>query len=235
MPQIRVFIVGLVPKNMGDEAVLTVNLEAYGTNPTNPDLPAGLLQCETRVITVSTAMLYEIGNIGVNVLPYELSHDQFDTLEYDGELWTAVKRGLDILSYGDNTRRQLIMKLRQRGIDGELASEAAEYLFRHGLIDEKKILSRLVTLLAEKKKYGPSRIRAEASRHGIDRDIVDENLGELLSEIDFDGNLSELIEKKFDFDFADDRNYREKFIASMYRLGYNPSDTRSALRKMREE
>ena len=101
MGGLLIYIAALTPKRMGEEAELEINIERE--IPSGDDPSVMTLRRETRRLTVSAKMLFEIGNIGVNVLPYKLTREQFDILEYDEKLWEAVKKGYDLLSYGDNT------------------------------------------------------------------------------------------------------------------------------------
>ncbi len=219
---ISITIVKLDARRMGEEVQLTVRI-ASGENE------------DTVKLTVSSKMLFEVGNIGVGSIPYALTREQFDSLEYSAKLWEAVKKGIDLISYGDNTKSQLIMKLRARGFDKYMAEDAAEYVRELGYIDEKGILERAVHQLAGVKLYGKSRIKNELYKKGISREIIGEYLDDLFEEIDFEGNLCKLIQKKCDFERLSDCKYRESLYAAMYRLGYSPSDTRAAIKAVMEE
>ncbi len=219
---VLVVITALEARRGGDEAVVTVEINAGG-------------HTDERRLTLASKMLFEIGNIGMGSLPYHLTPEQFDKLEYDAELWKAVKKGLDILSYGDNTKSALTVKLRQRGFGEFVSEDAAQYLAELGYINEEKILGRFVENLANIKLYGPSRIKNEVYKKGFSREAVSEHLEVLLDGIDFEENLLKLVRKKFDFGAASDRAYREKFYAATYRLGYSVSQTRDAIKSIREE
>lgn len=207
---------------MGEEVELTVRLAA-GENE------------DMQKLSVASKMLFEIGNIGVGSLPYPLTREQFDSLEYSAKLWEAVKKGLDLLSYGDNTKSALILKLRSRGFDKYTAEDAAEYITELGYIDERGIMERAVEQLANAKLYGKSRIKNELYKKGICREIITEYLPDMLDSIDFEANLCKLVKRKCDFDRLFDCKYRESFYASMYRLGYSPSETRTAIKSVMEE
>lgn len=217
----NISIISLKPKGGGDEVELCVSL-SNGSN------------VEHRSFTVAARMLFELGNIGAGVLPYALTEEQFDTLEYDERLWEAVKRGLGLLSYADSSARRLAEKLRARGFDAEISAAAAEYLSSLGYIDEASQLEREVRRLADK-GYGRARIRQELFRKGISGDILSERLDALLDEIDFDGLLAIQLRKKLDLTRLSDARYREALTASMYRLGYPPSTTHRVLRLIVEE
>ena len=219
---VSITITQLVPRRMGEEVELTVKISDGGEHE------------EIRKLVLASKMLFEIGNIGGGRLPYALTSEQFDTVEYDAKLWEAIKKGLDLLSYGDNTKTALKTKLRTRGFDKYISEDAAEYLASLGYIDERRILERAVEQLANVKLYGKGRIKSELYKKGISREVLAEHLDGCFEKIDFEENLIKLIERKCDFEALSDKKYRESFYAAMYRLGYTISEVRAALRAMGE-
>ena len=218
----RIAVTALEERLGGDEVLVTVGI-SNGENS------------EERKLAVASNMLFEIGRIGPGALPYELSEEQFDLLEYDSRLWSAVKKALDLLSYGDCSKMRLCGKLVQRGFSREISEDAAEYAERLGYIDEREQLSRAVNSLAEK-GYGRSRIKQELVKKGISREVISDGLEDLLDEIDFDESLAELLDRKVDFSRLDSSpeglKYRESLISAMFRYGYSPSDVKRKLREM---
>lgn len=221
----KIAIIALEGRRGGDEAALTIRI-------TNGEM------VEERELVVASRMLFEVGNIAGGALPYELSCEQFDVLEYDAKLWEAVKKAYDLLAYGDNSKKRLAEKLRQRGFDREIAEEAAEYAEKLGIVDEKRQLAHIVSQLTAK-CYGRSRIKQELMKKGISREIIDDELDELLEEVDFDELLMKLLRKKVDVSLIgpgpEGRKYREKVISAMFRYGYSPDTVRRALRELAEE
>lgn len=218
-------ITKLIPKNGGSEVGVEITLSH----------PEDEAKREVTKLTVFAKMLFAIGNIGMGSLPYTLTREQYDELTYDGEIYAAAKKGMDILAYGDNTERGLVIKLRERGFDRYTAEDAASYLAENGYIDEKSFLARTVSRLADVKLYGKSRIKAELNKKGFSREVTSENLDELLYEIDFEENLYRLISKKCDIDSLSDVKYRESLYAAMYRYGYSPGETKTAISRLKDE
>lgn len=222
MIQLSIRIIEIEPRMGGAELVLTVSMQ-------------NAVYCEEKKLAVAKNMLYRMAHIGEGDLPYDLTGEQYCDLEYFEELWKAVKKGIHLLDFADATRLTIIKKLKDRGFDKHIAENAADYLVKYGYIDEKKYAEHLIDTLANTKLYGPSRIRAELYRKGISREIIDKHLDELLSQIDFEENLLKLVRKKCDIDAISDRACREKFYAAMYRLGYSVSQTRDAIKSIKEE
>ncbi len=217
--EISIEIISCESRRSGSERFLTLKITS-GDN------------YEKRKLAVGSKMLAEAGITDTENLPFTVTREQFDTLEYMAELWEAVKKGLDILSFADNTKAMLIKKLRERSFDKYIAEDAAEYLSRYGYINEAGMLERLVDRLANVKLYGRGRIKTEIFKKGISREVIDENLDSLFDEVDFGENLKKLLLKKCDIDSLSDRKYRESVYAAMYRYGYSVSDVRDAINEM---
>ena len=210
--ELSISIIALTPKHGGEEAELTVRCE-------NGE------QSEDKKLTVAAKQLFEIGNIGPDVIPYALTVEEADRLEEAAKLWSAVKKGLDLLSYADGTKARLAGKLVQRGFDRETAEKAVIQLEALGYLNENELLTRTVNDLSAHKHYGPTRIKSELCQKGFRRDFLDERLPELLGEIDFEESLLRILEKKADVGQLSERKYKERLLASCYRLGYAPSET----------
>lgn len=220
--EMNIAVTNLESRRMGEEVTVQIEISS-GENR------------ETVRFTISSKMLFEIGNIGPGNLPYSLTREDYDRIEYGASLWEAVKKGIDLISYSDNTKAVLKRKLIMRGFGRELAADAVDYIESIGLINEKRILSKTVENLAKTKLYGPARIKAELYKKGISGDIMREELEELLGEYEFEENIEKLVDKRFDFSKYNDRKYRESFLASMYRMGYSASETNGAIKKLYQE
>lgn len=221
--EISINIVEIVPKNMGEEAELKIKI-SDNSNFEN---------YEINKITVYSKMLFEYGNIGINSLPYTLTREQYDSIVYDGTIYEAVKKAMELLSFGDNTAATLIHKLRLRGFDKYICEDAVEYLVKGGYIDETAFLSRVVKKLCEVKLYGRMRIKSELAKKGFSKEIIKENLEELLSEVDFEENAYRMLLKKCNIDRLSDRKYRDSLYAAMYRYGYSPSETKEGIARLK--
>ena len=220
--ELSIIITALEMRRGGAEAYLTLRIE-NGAN------------FEEKKLALGAKQLSEIANEREDSLPFALTREGFDAIENASEVWRAVKKGIDILSYTDNTRLTLTKKLRERGFDKYTAEDAAQYLVENGYIDEKRLLGLFVDKLASTKLYGVSRIKSELYKKGFAREVLDEYLDTFMSEVDFEENLKRLLIKKCDIPRLDEQKYRESVYAAMYRYGYAVSDTRAAIKIIREE
>ena len=63
-----------------------------------------------------------------------ISEEVMQAMRTDMQFYSAVRRAYDILSYGENTKNQLIYKLVKRGFKRPLAIQVAEYMKEKGYI-----------------------------------------------------------------------------------------------------
>ena len=145
----------------------------------------------------------------------------------------AVRKATDIISCGENNRRQIISKLSSRGYPKEISESAADYLVSHGYIDEKKQIGMIIRNLVEKKRYGLMRIKAELYKKGYDGAMVSEFLENALAEYEeiFIENCAVLIERNAGNPPYSPLQYK-KIAASMQRYGYTLSQIKSAIKSI---
>ncbi len=152
-----------------------------------------------------------------------------DALLDAGRLCGAIRRGMALLQYGDQSARRLAYKLTAKGVDRETADRAAAYLTEKGCIREDDT----ATLRAEqgiRKGWGERRIREDLIAHGFTREAVEEAM-ESLGDTDWEETCAEAIRKKYG-EIPEDRGERQKLMAAMMRLGYDTETVREAMRRI---
>ena len=155
--------------------------------------------------------------------------EEADTLLDAGKLCGAIRRGISLLGYGDQSARRLAYKLTAKGVDRETATRATAYLAEKGYIREDDT----ATLRAEqdlRKGWGERRIREDLMTHGFTREAVEEAM-ESLSDTDWVENCAAAIRKKYG-EIPEDKGERQKLIAAMMRLGYDSDTVREAMREI---
>lgn len=167
-------------------------------------------ETETCLLTKSD---YE--KLGAPAVGEELDPAGEETLAALCEGHRAVFAALRILAFGDNNRRTLLQKLRQRGFSGEAAEEAVSRMVARGYIREQEQAERMAARLAGEKLYGPRRVMAELCAHGFERETAEAALSALRArgEIDFAESRVRLLRKKNPPDAAHAK-------ALLYRYGY---------------
>lgn len=197
------------PLSEGEEVVLTFSFSD------------GEGKSEERKILLSAVQYYELG------MPRgEIDEEKYELAESFGKKHKAVRQGMNILSYGDNTKAQLVTKLRAKGIDAESAKEAAAELEKKGYIDEKRYAERAAEMCI-KKGYGKKRISAYLMSHGISAKCISEL--EILENTDFCENCRKVIEKKWgELPSEQNKKEREKAIRFLLNYGYSFDEIRNS-------
>ena len=161
----------------------------------------------------------------------EINERIYDEILYASNVYTAVRQGLSILSYGACSERALIRKLISRGNSRELAEEAVEELRNSGYIDQDQDASRE----AERgvmKLWGRIRIIATLREKGYSDDSVKYAIVYLKSSgVDFIENCAELIRRRWG-EIPADPNERKKMVASVMRYGYTTDEIRAACKRL---
>ncbi len=161
-----------------------------------------------------------------------ISPEDAEALLEAGRLCAAVKRGMRLLQYGDQSARRLAYKLTAKGIDRETADAAAAYLAQKGYIHEDDT-ARLRAEQGVRKLWGPRRIREDLRANGFAPAAVAEAM-ESISEVDFEENCASVIRKKY-HGVPEDRTERQKLFAALARLGYDADVIREAMRRVERE
>ncbi len=140
----------------------------------------------------------------------------------------AFISGLRLLSYADNSRRDLFRKLTRKGHSPEYVNNALDKLEEIGYVDDTRYAENTVDRLLRTKHMSKSGIKSELFKKGIDGEIIEKVLSE--TEIDAESEIDALIKKKYYRFLSDDKGLK-KTVAALQRLGYPWSEIKSAIRK----
>ena len=155
-----------------------------------------------------------------------VSEEQAHALLDAGRLCGAIRRGIAMLGYADQSARRLAYKLTAKGVDRETAAAAVAYLAAKGYIHEDSTAA----LRAEqglRKGWGERRIREDLCAHGFSREAVEEAM-ESLSDVDWAEACAAVLRKRYG-EIPAERSQRQKLIAAMMRLGFEAEDIRTAM------
>ncbi len=136
-------------------------------------------------------------SLGEPKAEYELSCAEYDEIISADEHYRATKRALNILSYGDNSRRKLYEKLRRGGFGAELSARICEDMAGLGYIDEQRQIRDKLIRLANDSLFGSRKIIARLASAGYRPSDVSAVLSDLRQsgEIDFEENFAKLCER----------------------------------------
>jgi regulatory protein len=162
----------------------------------------------------------------------EITPEEADTLLDAGKLCGAIRRGISLLGYGDQSARRLAYKLTAKGVDRDTAARATAYLTEKGYIreDDTAVLRAEQDL---RKGWGERRIREDLIAHGFTREAVEEAMEEL-SNTDWVETCAAAIRKKYG-EIPEDKGERQKMLTAMMRLGYDTDTVKAAARNILRE
>lgn len=166
--------------------------------------------------------------VKVGPVTYEKAEELLDA----GRLCGAIRRGIVLLGYGDQSARRLAYKLTAKGVDRDTAARATAYLTEKGYIREDDT----ATLRAEqdlRKGWGERRIREDLIAHGFTHEAVEEAMEEL-SNTDWVETCAAAMRKKYG-KIPEDKGERQKMLAAMMRLGYDTDTVKAAARNILRE
>ncbi len=202
------------PVSGGEEIELTFLIEDGGYR-------------EKKKLTVATQFYTEQGLPTDIRESIELDAFRYDELEALAEKSEAIKRGLYILSFGDNSARTLSRKLVIKGFSRDAAEAAAEYLSENGFINEEASASAALCDMAEKKLYGARRIRAHLYEKGFSKEAIESAFES--ADVDFAHICASRVEK-MRTDFSDEAE-RKKAVAALVRYGFTFDEIKYAIKQ----
>jgi len=186
---------------------------------------------EKKKLIITAEMFFELGFPHFPCGKVEISCGKLDEIEYLAEKTAAIKRGLYILSFADNTKKSLVRKLIMKGFSKEIAADAADHLEKTGYINETEAAKTLSHDMAQKKLYGPRRISAALYEKGFSRNAVESTMKEL--DEDFHIICGKRIEAMGGKEIFADKAKKQKAVASLMRYGFSYDDIREGLRLLK--
>ena len=207
--------------------ITLVGLSAHGTDQIKVSFEIGdgeHVQNESFVISTSDCADLRL-SAGM------CTPEQYDAVAYAAALYDARRRALSLLSYGRCSERSLVRKLCMRGIDREIATQAAATLSQDGFLDDcADALCEAERALT--KLWGKRRIAAALREKGYGDEAIAQALDTLEENgADFEENCAALIQRKYSCLPTDPRE-RQRLYASLGRMGYTTDEIRAAMRRL---
>jgi regulatory protein len=157
----------------------------------------------------------------------EHDHADHEPRPRKGRGLTITQRALGLLTRREHSRKELTRKLTSRGMDAAEVETAVEELSRDGWQDDSRFAESLVRARSSG-GYGPLRIRAELTTHGLDREAIASALDTFHG--DWAENASDLVRRRYGPVAALDLNQRRKAADFLLRRGFDAASIRAATR-----
>ena len=135
---------------------------------------------------------------------------------------TAYQQALGLLVRREHSRRELKRKLKDRGKEAEEIETALETLSRQDFQNDERFAFALARS-RQSAGYGPGRIRAEISQHGLDSGLIDRAVGGLAC--DWLEMAKELVSRRYLRKIQADPLQARKAMDFLLRRGF---DTKTA-------
>lgn len=161
-----------------------------------------------------------------------LDEDTFDALEKCSRECLAIRKGSDLLAYSSSSRKRLIDRLKNKGIDRETAESAASHLAKIGAINEDLNAEHEVSSCL-RKLWGKKRIYQELLAKRYEKEHI-ANAIEDISKDQMIENCVALFRKKHKM-LPDDPNVRKKIVGSLVRYGYTFDEIKRAFEIISKE
>ena len=153
--------------------------------------------------------------------------DEKKTLTFD----ETKEKALRLLEFRSHSEKELSEKLLRAGAERDDLPDVLTFLREYGLVNDQDYAKRLAKDLANLKKYGKFRIRAELKNKGICAEYIEDAMAELA---DFESDtLLPLVQKRLKGDF--DRKNIEKIMRYFTYRGYSYTDIQACIDKLQAE
>ncbi|WP_267223933.1 regulatory protein RecX [Dyella silvae] len=137
---------------------------------------------------------------------------------------SAYSKALGMLARREHSRRELKLKLRQKGYEGGEAGEALDRLGEQHYQDDDRFAEMLVRSRVSQ-GYGPMRVRAELKSHGLSdariRAVLDE------AEVDWEASAAAQLRRRFGAGSPPDRDEKARRAQFLLRRGFPAATVRS--------
>ncbi|ULU27625.1 regulatory protein RecX [Dyella terrae] len=137
---------------------------------------------------------------------------------------SAYNKALGLLARREHSRRELRLKLRQKGYEGEEAGEALDRLGEQHYQDDDRFAEMLVRSRVSQ-GYGPMRVRAELKSHGLSEARIRAVLD--AAEVDWDASALAQLRRRFGSGSASDRDEKARRAQFLLRRGFPAATVRS--------
>lgn len=155
----------------------------------------------------------------------EIGDEELHACILDSDYKRCKDKALWLISFRDYSRSELLRKLR-RDYPEDCCEKAVLRLEELGLLDDGKFARHYAADLVNLKHLSTRGVQQKLYEKGIDRDLIDEVLGELF--IDEKEQIRTVIEKKYARVLEDEKGLR-RCANALARLGFGYSDIKSVL------
>ncbi len=138
---------------------------------------------------------------------------------------------LRLIEFRDRTEKELRDKLKEKGYEENSIEDEIEFLKNYGYINDKRFAEHFTHDAVNLKKWGKIRIRMELTRKGVDREIIDNTIEDVFSEMEDNLVLSQMQTRFKSSDFSNIKE-RTRIFNFFMRRGFSTEEIKGAMNKM---
>lgn len=138
---------------------------------------------------------------------------------------SPAQRALGLLVRREHSRKELTRKLRAKGVASDEAKAAVDQMTEAGWQSNERFAESLARSRAAQ-GYGPIRIRAELSTHGLSEDAIRSAIDNI--EENWSHLARDLVQRRFGDAVAEDRALQRKAGELLIRRGFSIDQMRRA-------
>lgn len=145
----------------------------------------------------------------------------------------GLKKGFDLLYRSSKTKKQLKRKLIEKEFSEDVAERVVEKMSDEGFLNDLHYSEQFIETRAV--RYGAYRMRQELRLKGVSDDIIDEALGNVEQDSEYDRAM--VIAQKRVGQYRSDPNEKiySKLVAYLSRKGFSYDVVKKAVRAVMEE
>ena len=117
--------------------------------------------------------------------------------DFEPNLENSIKVSLRFLKFKPRTKKETIQKLKSKGFGSEVINQTIRYLEEEGFLDDEQFTINWVYDRFNSKFLGKRKVFLELQKKGIEKEIIQEVIGNFCNSEDEIKRAVEYLEKRF--------------------------------------
>lgn len=153
----------------------------------------------------------------------KLDQDFLDDVLKKEEQECANSYAIRLLNFKMRTEQEIVRKMREKEYTDDIIEETIGYLYYLNYLDDRDYAQKFIRDRSNLKNMGKQRIKQELYRKGVDRDIIESEIEDIIDDDDEYEKAKEIAIKKLETTYRnDDKNARYRKLGGLLqRRGYN--------------
>lgn len=164
----------------------------------------------------------------------EIDDEEFEQMLIDNQNKLAKQQAFKILASSSKTKKELILKLKQKKFSQEAIDYAMSFVDEYKFIDEEDIAEKLVEGSYKRKKYSKRMIASQLRQKGIDSEIIQNSISDIDDDEEFE-NAMHFAQKKYkSISNKDKETIKRKIGSALTYRGFNYSIIKRVIEEILE-